>query len=217
MTPARSTGPISNRKTPFAVKLFVRGSLPANGVAIVGSRTPPAEAAEFAYGLAFGIGVPVVAGLAPGIDAAAHRGALAAAVPTVAFVGYGFGCTDPPEHAPLEAAIIRAGGAVATLLPPGTAVSESSRIERDRLQVEHARAVVLVCSELGGGAMHTMQFARELGRPRFAVTPPQPAANFESWAGNAQCIDDGAMPLPFDVPSALSQLRAALHNAESKE
>jgi DNA processing protein len=191
------------------VKLYVRGSLPANGIAIVGSRTPPADAAAFAYGLAFGVREPVIAGLAPGIDAAAHRGALAAGIPTVAFVGYGFGCTDPPEHAALEAAIIRAGGAVATLLPPRTRVSEASRIERDRLQVEHARAVVLVCSELSGGAMHTMRFARKLGRPRFAVAPPKPAPDAESWAGNAQCIDDGAIPLPFDVASALSQLRIA--------
>jgi DNA processing protein len=183
-------------------KLYVRGVIPKAGVAIVGSRTPPADAAEFAYRLAARMKTPVISGLAPGIDAAAHRGALASGIPTVAFVGYGFGRTDPPEHEELERAIVDAGGAVATLLPPGTPATEQTRIERDRLQVEYGQAVVLVCTELRGGAMHTMAFARESGVARFAVTPPNDGAEREEWAGNLACIADGATPLPFDVESA---------------
>ena len=139
--------------------------------------------------------------------AAAHRGALAAGTPTVAFVGYGFGATDPPDHVELEEAIVRAGGAVATLLAPGTPVSAQSRIERDRLQAEQARAVVLVCSETGGGALFTMQFAKELGRARFAVVPPDNSAGDPAWAGNLACLADGARPLRFDVEAALAILR----------
>jgi DNA processing protein len=187
--------------------VFVRGTLPKGGVAIVGSRTPPREAAAFAYELAFRLGEPVVAGLAFGIDAAAHRGALAAGVSTVAFVGYGFGCTYPPKHAALEEEIVRGGGAIATLLPPETPVSDESLIERDRLQAEHSRAVVLVCTEIGGGALHTMEFARELERPRFAVSPPFGAETLPEWAGNIACIADGATPLPFDVDAAIGVLR----------
>jgi DNA processing protein len=175
--------------------VYVRGTLPKGGVA------------EFAFGLASRLGEPVLAGLARGIDTAAHRGALAAGVPTVAFVGYGFGNTYPPENVELEEEIVRGGGAIATLLPPGTPVSDGALIERDRLQAEHARAVVLVCTEIGGGAMHTMQFARELGRPRFAVTPPAGAELSPEWAGNVECIADGAAPLPFDVARALTVLR----------
>jgi DNA processing protein len=186
--------------------LFVQGRLPEPGIAIVGSRTPPDGAADFAYQLAVRLRAPIVAGLAPGIDAAAHRGALAAGAPTVAFVGYGFGCTDPPEHVELEAAIVAGGGAIATLLPPGTPVSDRSRIERDRLQAEHARTVVLVCTEIDGGAMHTMRFARALGRTRFAVTPPPEAARSAGWAGNIRAIADGATPLPFDVDAAVAML-----------
>jgi len=61
---------------------------------------------------------------------------------------------------------------------------------------------VLVCTEVGGGAMYTMRFARELGVARFAVTPPNDAAQPEDWAGNVACIADGATPLPFDVDKA---------------
>lgn len=186
--------------------LYVRGVIPKTGIAIVGSRTPPPDAAEFAFHLASRMKVPVISGLAPGIDAAAHRGALAAGVPTVAFVGYGFGRTDPPEHEELERAIVAAGGAVATLLPPGTPATQESRIARDRLQVEHAAAVVLICTERSGGAMHTMRVAHELGIVRFAVMPPNDAVDSEDWAGNLAAIADGAALLPFDVESAMTLL-----------
>jgi DNA processing protein len=186
--------------------LHVRGRLPEDGIAIIGSRWPPPEAAAFAYALAYGVREPVIAGLAPGIDVAAHRGAMAAGFPTIAFVGYGFGATDPPEHAELEEAIVRAGGAIATLLPPRTPASEQSRIERDRLQAEHSSAVILVCSELGGGALYTMRFAEELGKRRFAVSPPDKMKGRPEWAGNLKALEDGATPIPFDVKEALQKL-----------
>lgn len=188
--------------------LYIFGAMPRGGIAIVGSRTPTSEARTFAYELAYRLGEPVIAGLASGVDAAAHRGALAAGVATVAFVGYGFGCTYPPEHVELERAIVAGGGAIATLLVPGTPVSESALIERDRLQAQHARAILLVCSELDGGAMHTMQFARELARPRFAVTPPASEERSPLWAGNLLAIADGARPIPLDVTASLTILTA---------
>jgi DNA processing protein len=193
----------------------VRGHLPAGGIAVIGTRTPPAAAAEFAYELSFRLREPIVAGLAPGIDEAAHRGALDAGVPTVAFVGYGFGCTDPPEFRDLEDAIVAAGGAIATLLPPGTRISARSRIARDRLQAKHARAVVLVCSETDGGAMYTMRFAQELGKRRFAVQPP-PRFVDPVWDGNRRCIDAGATALPFDVGEALAVFLSSAPSTKSR-
>ncbi|MFY9738330.1 MAG: DNA-processing protein DprA, partial [Candidatus Cybelea sp.] len=122
--------------------------------------------------------------------------------------GYGFGATDPPEHADLERAIVAGGGAVAALLPAGTAASLESTIERDRLQAEHARAIVLICSEIGGGAMHTMRFAKELEKPRFAVMPPEEMKSRPEWAGNLACIAEGALPLPLDLKIAIDLLQA---------
>jgi DNA processing protein len=181
--------------------------LPDRGIAVIGSRTPPSEAAAFAYLLSFRLGDPIIAGLALGIDAAAHRGALSAGMPTVAFVGYGFGNTYPPEHEALEEAIVTAGGAIATLREPGQPVSEEALVERDRSQAEYARAVVLVCTELDGGAIQTMRFARELGRRRYAVVPPNDARGTPEWAGNLRCLEEGATPLPFDVEKAMLQIR----------
>lgn len=187
--------------------MHVLGRLPEGGIAIIGSRTPSDEAGVFAFEIARRIGEPVISGLAIGIDSMAHRGALAAGTATVAFVGYGFGCTDPPENEELERAIIEHGGAVATVKERHEPVSPEGLIARDRLQAEHARAVLLVCSEIDGGAMHTMRFARELGKARFAVEPPEGAKGQTAWAGNLQAIADGAVPIPFDVDKALAAIR----------
>jgi DNA processing protein len=190
--------------------MYVRGRLPKKGIAIVGSRTPLPGAASFAYELAFGCGEPVISGLALGIDAAAHRGALDAGMPTVAFVGYGFGRTYPPEHGELEDRIVAAGGAIATECKPGTPVSDEGLIARDRLQAEYAFAVVLVSTEIGGGAMHTVRFAREFGRPVFACVPdPDLPVAYE---GNADALRNGAIAIPRDPKEALAIIHARAAN-----
>lgn len=186
--------------------LTVRGALPADGLTIIGSRTPPQEAVEFAHDLAHHCGVPVVSGLAAGIDAAAHRGALEAGSPTLAYVGTGLGVTYPPEHHALEDAIAAEGGAVAAERLPDEPVTKWSLVHRDRLQAAHSRATVLVASEIDGGAMQTMRFAKQLGRVRFVLA----AQGDGKYAGNVQARADGAIALPFDVSAALTIIRSTL-------
>jgi DNA processing protein len=198
------------------VTLSVQGRIPDGGIAIIGSRTPPPRAEEFAFVLARDLGMPVIAGLALGIDTAAHRGALAGGNPTVAFVGYGLGATYPPENAGLEREIVRNGGAIATLRARGDAVSDAALVERDRLQAECAIGVVLVATELGGGAMHTMQFALELYKPRYAVRPPRESQGDAAWSGNVRALADGALSLPFDANEAVHILRARFNAKASR-
>ena len=186
--------------------LCVRGELPPAGLAIVGSRTPPPRAAEFARELASQCGMPVVSGLAAGIDAAAHHGALDAGAATLAYVGTGLGITYPPEHRALEDEIAARGGAVASERLPDEPVTKWALVHRDRLQAAHASATVLVASEIDGGAMQTMRFAKTLGRPRFVLD----AQGQPEYAGNVQARADGAIALPFDVKAALRILHAHL-------
>jgi len=178
--------------------LCARGALPQRGIAIVGSRTPPPEAAVFAFELAKACAEPVISGLATGIDAAAHRGALEGGKPTLAYVATGLGVTYPAHHKALEETIVAAGGGVASERLPDEPVTKWALVHRDRLQAAHARAVILVCSEAGGGALQTMLFAKALGRPRFVL------ARYagDAYAGNAQAKEDGALALPFDVARA---------------
>lgn len=184
--------------------LCVRGELPAGGLAIVGSRTPPPAAAIFARELAAQYGQPIVSGLAAGVDAAAHHGALDAGVSTVAYVGTGLGVTYPPEHRALEEEIVSRGGAVASERLPDEPVTKWALVHRDRLQAAHADATVLIASEIDGGAMQTMRFAKMLERPRFVLD----AQGQAEYAGNVQARADGAIALPFDVKGALRVLHA---------
>ncbi len=188
--------------------LCVRGTLPAGGLAIVGSRTPPPEAAAFARELAAQCGMPVVSGLAAGVDAAAHHGALDAGTATVAYVGTGLGVTYPPEHRALEDEIVSRGGAVASERLPDEPVTKWALVHRDRLQAAHALATVLIASEIDGGAMQTVRFAKTLGRARFVLD----AQGQSEYAGNVQARADGAFALPFDVKAALRILHANLRS-----
>ena len=184
--------------------LCVRGELPTGGLAIVGSRTPPPAAATFARELAAQCGQPIVSGLAAGVDAAAHHGALDAGISTVAYVGTGLGVTYPPEHRALEEEIVSRGGAVASERLPDEPVTKWVLVHRDRLQAANADATVLIASEIDGGAMQTMRFAKALERPRFVLD----AQGQAEYAGNVQARADGAIALPFDVKGALRVLHA---------
>lgn len=188
--------------------LCVRGTLPQGGIAIVGSRTPPAPAAAFARELAAQCGMPVVSGLAAGIDAAAHHGALDAGAATAAYVGTGLGVTYPPEHRALEDEIVARGGAVASERLPDEPVTKWALVHRDRLQAAHAIATILIASEVDGGAMQTMHFAKSLGRTRFVLD----AQGQAEYGGNVQARADGAIALPFDVKGALRILHANLRS-----
>ncbi|MBV8298226.1 MAG: DNA-processing protein DprA [Candidatus Eremiobacteraeota bacterium] len=181
--------------------LTVRGVLPAGGIAIVGARDAEEDACAFARRLAARLGRPVISGLARGIDAAAHRGALDAGLPTVAYVGTGLARTFPPEHAELAATIVACGGALASERSnPNDDATEWSLMRRDRLQAAHAEAVVLIVSDLAGGAMHTMRFARELGRARFVLDGGA--------SGNRAALADGALLLPREADAAASRILA---------
>jgi DNA processing protein len=187
--------------------LCVRGTLPAGGIAIVGARDASRPACEFAFDLARALGRAVVSGLARGVDAAAHRGALAAGVPQAAYVGTGIARTYPPEHAELADEVVAEGGAIASERLPGDDVTRWSLAQRDRLQAAHACAVILIESEADGGAMHTMRFARDLGRPRFARDCPA--------TGNRAALADGAIPLPGVVKAAVTIILSRLPCQES--
>jgi len=194
--------------SPVPPLLYVCGRVPQGGIAIVGSRTPPASAIPFAFELAKHAREPIVSGLALGIDAAAHRGALVAGLPTIAYVGYGFGRTYPAQHGELERTIVASGGAIATERRPCAPVAPWALVKRDRLQAAHAWAVIMVASEVDGGAMHTLRFARELGRPRFVLSPPPGAQGDPGWGGNVRALAEGAFALPHDLHEALRIIHA---------
>ncbi len=159
--------------------LFVRGSVAAldadRAVAIVGTRRPSEAGRRTAAALAGAMartGAAVVSGLAVGIDGTAHAATLAEDGRTVAVLGGGHGRLYPRSHAALAAAIVDAGGAVVSELPPGTAPTRWQFPRRNRIISGLADAVVVVEAAPGSGALVTANWALEQGRECFLVPGP---------------------------------------------
>ncbi|MEO6568716.1 MAG: DNA-processing protein DprA [Opitutaceae bacterium] len=174
-------------------------------VAIVGSRRTTlygqATAKKLGAELAR-IGFCVVSGLARGIDTAAHEGALSVGGKTAAVLGNGIDIIYPPENLELYRRIEAEGGAILSEFPFSRRADKQSFAMRNRIVAGMSDAVVVVESDVSGGAMITARFAGEQGRQLFAVPGriDQPTS-----AGCHQLIRDGATLLT-SVDDILSEL-----------
>jgi len=164
--------------------LTLRGSLAGAGagpvppaVAVVGARRADPGALRIARAFGNGLaraGFTVVSGGALGIDAAAHEGALEAGGATVAVLGSGVLQPTPRQNRRLFARILEAGGGLCAELPPDAPACPWHFPVRNRLVVGLARAVVVIRAADGSGCAHTVDYARELRRPVFALAPEEP-------------------------------------------
>ncbi len=160
-------------------------------IAIVGSRRTTlygqSVAKKFGAELAR-LGFCVVSGLARGIDTAAHEGALSVGGKTAAVLGTGIDLVYPPENLALYRQM-EEHGAVLSEFPFGRRADRQSFAMRNRIVAGMSEAVVVVESNVDGGAMITAKFAGEQGRLLFAVPGRIDQATS---AGCHQLIRDGA-------------------------
>jgi len=175
--------------TSWAPVMYVRGRYqpPMVGrlLAVVGTRKPSEYAADMAYHLGMRAaqkGVPVISGMALGIDGQAHRGCLDHGGTTWAVLGTGVDQPYPIQHKALYDRIIDSGGAVLSFFAMGTPPLHVHFPRRNLLIALMARQVVLVQAPQKSGALYTADYAREQGRPVFAV--PGPITE----AANAGCL-----------------------------
>lgn len=184
--------------------LFVRGSgdglHPEKAVAVVGTREPTPCGEKVAKSWArqaVEAGFVVVSGLARGCDTRAHEGCLEAGGVTVAVLAHGLDGVYPPENRGLADGILAAGGCLVAEYPAGSRPVRRNFVERDRLQSGLSDAVLLVETEIGGGAMHTARFARDQGRPVGCLDRPGHAG--PRTEGNRKLVAEGqAEPIPDD-------------------
>jgi len=173
-------------------------------IAIVGSRrttlygqsTAKKLAAELAQ-----LGFCIVSGLARGIDTAAHEGALSVGGKTAAVLGCGIDIIYPPENLALYRTM-ESEGAILSEFPFSRRADKQSFAMRNRIVAGMSEAVIVVESDVSGGAMITARFAGEQGRLLFAV-PGRIDQNTS--AGCHQLIRDGATLLT-SVDDILSEL-----------
>lgn len=154
--------------------LYLLGDLPGDGarvIAVVGSRRATPYGAAVAARLATEFvraGFIVVSGMARGIDAAVHQAVVAAGGCTVGVLGCGVDVTYPPEHRALKAAI-RAGGALLSEVPMGSAPDPHHFPSRNRIISGMSLGVLVVEATAESGSLITARLALEQGRDVFAV------------------------------------------------
>jgi len=174
------------------------------GVAIVGSRRTTLYGQSVAKKLGAELarlGFCVVSGLARGIDTAAHEGALSVGGKTAAVLGTGIDIIYPPENLGLYRQL-EESGAVVSEFPFSRRADKQSFAMRNRIVAGICEAVVVVESDVSGGAMITARFAGEQGRQLFAVPG---RIDQSTSAGCHQLIRDGATLLT-SVDDILSEL-----------
>ncbi len=173
-------------------------------IAVVGSRRTTLYGQSVAKKLGAQLaqlGFCVVSGLARGIDTAAHEGALSVGGKTAAVLGCGIDIVYPPENLGLYRRIAETG-AVLSEFPFGRKADRQSFPMRNRVVSGICEGVVVVESDVQGGAMITARFAGEQGRLIFAV----PGRIDQSTSqGCHQLIRDGATLLT-SVDDVLNEL-----------
>ncbi len=154
--------------------LYLRGDLqPGDGLAlaVVGTRRITAYGRQVAEQVGAFLAqqrVTLVSGLARGVDAVAHQATWSGCGRTLAVLGCGVDVIYPPENRRLAEQIM-ANGALLSDYPPATQPEAANFPPRNRIISGLARAVVIVEAGTSSGALITADFARQQGRPVFAV------------------------------------------------
>lgn len=182
--------------------LYVKGTVNALNrpiaLAVVGTRT----ASDYGMRVARRLGevlaenhVVVVSGLALGCDTAVHKGCLDAGGCTVAVLAHGLDSVYPKRNSELADRIASSSGALVSEHPPGTPPRRRYFVARNRLQSGLSDAVIVVETDVKGGAMHTTRFCLEQGR-FLAAYSYRDNLRYVSAQGNEFLIEKGnAVPL----------------------
>jgi DNA processing protein len=155
--------------------LFVQGSLAALrglSLGVVGSRRAPPSSLKDARAFSETFsrsGLVVVSGLAYGIDGAAHRGAVDAALPTVAVLGCGLDSIYPAAHHRLAQDLLACGGVLVSEHPIGVGIRPYYFPKRNRIISGMSLGVLVVVAEEKSGTLVSARHAVEQGRDVFVL------------------------------------------------
>jgi DNA processing protein len=147
---------------------------PRRAIAIVGSRQAGDEARAFAHDLAYQLasaGIVVVSGGAVGVDAAAHRGALEAGGTTWVVSPTGKDRVYPAEHRALFEEIARSEDSrMIWSFPDDAKGTTQNLLFRNGVLAALSEALVVIQAHHQSGSRNACNWARDLGRPVWAMT-----------------------------------------------
>jgi len=184
--------------------LFVKGNAAALAaalaVAVVGTRNPTERGQQVASRISRSLacrGCCIVSGLAVGIDTAAHKGALEGEGQTVAVFGTPLDKVYPAENKELANKILDSKGAWVSETPTGRATHRNSFVLRDRIQSGLSAVIIPVQTDVVGGTMHTVNYARQQSRLLYCPRPIAGEEGKPQYAGIQELIKSGAAK-PFN-------------------
>ena len=167
------------------VLLYYRGILPNFEknftVACVGTRGVSEYGRKSAFRISYDLataGATIVSGMAMGIDGICAAGAISAGASTVAVLGSGIDVCYPPQHLRLAREIVK-NGCIITEYAPGSKPNKYNFPKRNRIISGLSRATIVFEGEERSGAKYTARYAKEQGRPVYALPGNVGAKNSE--------------------------------------
>lgn len=154
----------------FPILLFCKGDLSLfesdKNIAVIGTRDNSQVGQRIARGTANYFakeGYTIVSGLAKGIDAIAHEAALEVGGKTIAVL-VDIGKIYPKENYDLALRILKNDGLLISENSPGSFQGKNSFVLRDRIQSGLSLAIFPIETDVIGGTMHTVSYAKKQGR-----------------------------------------------------
>ena len=184
--------------------LFAKGNTDALNapcsIAIIGTREPTSYGMEVARRggrTASEASFTVVSGLAHGCDTYAHEGCVEVEGVGVAVLAHGLDHVYPAASRGLAAKLLELNGCLASEYPFGMKPARTAFAERDRIQSGLSDGVFVIETDVEGGTMHTVRFARAQHRRVACTAHPQKWLFEEKTRGNQKLIADRwAEPIP---------------------
>ena len=200
----------------------------ARTIAVVGTREPT----EYGYRIGIRVGeilanagVIVVSGLAVGCDTSGHQGALNGKGLTVAILANGLDTIYPASNKQLAEEILSGGGCLISEYPPHAALQRGFFVDRDRLQACLSDALFVIETDVTGGTMHTVEFARKYKRKIYCFRHPEKYQHEPKVQGNLKMMETGIAAGVYskaDIQTMLDEVAAAnttgtdaVHSADS--
>ncbi len=133
--------------------------------AVIGKRDTKLRKIANQFGeLVVANGNTLLNGFALGCDSFAIQGALSSGGKVIAVLPCGINSIYPARNSLLARDIVSSGGCIISQFEPNYQVTKHSFIERDRLLAILAYNLLVVDSEVNGGTMHTVKFAKKYGK-----------------------------------------------------
>ena len=188
--------------------LYCKGNvdlLKSDCIAVVGSRKISdygrVVTAQFTKELV-GVGLTIVSGMALGVDTVAHNTALQNHGATIAVLAGGFNHIYPSANFGLYKQIVQ-NGLVVTEYPPNAEPLSYNFPVRNRIIAGLSKGVLVTEAGLKSGALHTKNYAVDMGRDVFAIPGKTTSSESEGTNNIIKQCQSALVTSPKDIFDAL--------------